>query len=82
MVEVERKEGKKGQFADADSNRFPVSATSAISCSPSGHPHPRVVLVFLNLCAQGPVQLVLNYQEKPQGKWRVNGMKFRKFPYT
>lgn len=55
--------GKKGQFADADSNRFPVSATSAISCSPSGHPHPRVVLVFLYPCAQGQVQLVLNYQE-------------------
>lgn len=30
---------------------------------PSGHPHPRVVLVFLCLCAQGLVQLVLNYQE-------------------
>ncbi|CAB4286438.1 unnamed protein product [Prunus armeniaca] len=52
--EERRKEGKKGQFADADSNRFPVSATSAISCSPSGHPHPRVVLVFLYLsvCAR------------------------------
>ncbi|PQM39939.1 hypothetical protein Pyn_25190 [Prunus yedoensis var. nudiflora] len=65
--------GKKGQFADADSNRLPVSATSAISCSPSGHTHPRVVLVFLHVCAQGQESVAYgspaankSVQDKPQ----------------
>lgn len=53
-----------------------MSATSALSCFLSGHTHPRVVSVFLHLCAQGQENVAYGSpatSESVQDKIQGNG---------